>query len=117
MKRYLISKQQQQYRANLHSHSTASDGHLSPDALKDLYRRQGYSILAITDHELPKSYSHMTESDFLLLTGYEAFIRPNPNYVFDSYEPEVHLNLFAKDPNNETVICYNKASNKFFAKN
>lgn len=117
MKRYFISPQQRQYRANLHSHSTASDGHLSPEALKALYRARGYSILAITDHELPRSYSHMNESDFLLLTGYEAFIRPNPDYAFDPYEPEVHLNLFAKDPSNETVICYNRASNKFFDKN
>ena len=117
MKQYFISKEMPQYRANLHSHSTLSDGHLTPEELKEIYKSQGYSILAITDHELPKSHFHMSEKDFLLLTGYEAFIRPNPNYVFDPYEVEVHLNFFAKEPDNETVICYNKASNKFFPKN
>lgn len=38
------------YRGNLHSHSTASDGTLQPEALADLYREAGYDFLAITDH-------------------------------------------------------------------
>lgn len=117
MKQYLISGDMPQYRANLHSHSTLSDGNLTPEELRALYQSNGYSILAITDHELPKNHSHMSDKDFLMLTGYEAYVRPNPNYIFDPYEVEAHLNFFAKDPNNETVICYNPASNKFFAKN
>ena len=117
MKRELIRNDQKQYKANLHCHTTVSDGTLTPEEARDAYRRAGYDILAITDHEVPRSYSHMTTPDFLMLTGYEAFIRVNPNYVFDPYEAEVHLNLFARDPLNETVICYNQASNKFFPKN
>ena len=117
MKQYLIHPNTPQYRANLHAHSTLSDGHLTPEELKRAYQSNGYSILAITDHELPKNHSHLTERDFLLLTAYEAFIRPNPSYVFDPYDVEAHFNLFATEPDNETVICYNKASNKFFSKN
>lgn len=117
MRQYFISKTQRQYKANLHCHTTVSDGSLTPEEAKAAYQSAGYDILAITDHEVPKSYAHMTEPDFLMLTGYEAFIRPNPNYVYDPYNVEVHLNFFAKDPLNETVICYNQASNKFFSKN
>lgn len=117
MRHFFISKNMPQYRANLHSHSTVSDGKMTPAELKEIYKQNGYSILAITDHEVPRSYCHMSEPNFLMLTGYEAFIRPNPNYVYDPYEVEVHLNFFAKEPDNETVICYNKASNKFFPKN
>ena len=94
-----------------------SDGHLTPEEAREAYKRAGYDILAITDHEVPRSYAHMSTPDFLMLTGYEAYIRVNPSYVFDPYDVEVHLNLFARDPQNETVICYNKVSNKFFPKN
>ena len=57
MKHYFISQDKKQYRANLHAHSTLSDGKLSPEELKRAYRAQGYSILAITDHEHPKSHA------------------------------------------------------------
>jgi predicted metal-dependent phosphoesterase TrpH len=38
-------------RADLHSHSTASDGALSPAALVLRARRQGIAVLALTDHD------------------------------------------------------------------
>ena len=113
MKQYFISQDKKQYRANLHAHSTLSDGMLSPEELKKIYRTQGYSILAITDHEHPKSHAHLSDPDFLMLTGYEAYIRTNANAQFDRYEPEVHLNLFARDPQNETMICFNEVYCKY----
>ena len=45
-----IKKDQPQYKANLHCHSTVSDGKLTPAELKDAYKNHGYSILCITDH-------------------------------------------------------------------
>ncbi len=38
--------------ADLHSHTTRSDGHFSPHLLVDSYHDLGYDILAITDHNL-----------------------------------------------------------------
>ncbi|MBE5770127.1 MAG: PHP domain-containing protein [Clostridiales bacterium] len=102
---YLISPNQKQYKANLHCHSTLSDGKKTPEELKEMYRAHGYQILAITDHEVPKSHTDMTEDDFLMLTGYECYIRDNPTGTYDLYGQEVHLNLFARDPRNETMIC------------
>jgi len=113
MKQYLISPKTKQYRANLHAHSTFSDGKLSPEELKRAYRAQGYSILAVTDHEHPKSHFELSDPDFLMLTGYEAYIRTNASARFDRYEPEVHLNLFARDPHNETMICFNESYVKY----
>ena len=40
----------QWYRANLHAHTTNSDGDLSPEDCAEFYRRAGYDILALTDH-------------------------------------------------------------------
>lgn len=46
---YLISPDKKQYKANLHCHSTISDGKKTPEELKEMYKRHGYSILAITE--------------------------------------------------------------------
>ena len=104
---YLISPNQKQYKANLHSHSTVSDGKKTPEELKEMYKRHGYSILAITDHEVPCNHSDLNDSEFLTITGYEAYIRPNPDARYDVYAKEIHINLFAKEPENEAVVCYN----------
>ena len=75
MKRFLISPDKKQYKANLHCHSTLSDGSRTPLELKAMYKEHGYDILAITDHCHPKSHASLSDKDFLMLTGYEAYIR------------------------------------------
>lgn len=112
---YLVSPQLPQFKANLHCHSTLSDGKLTPEQLKAVCKEQGYHILSITDHEVPKSHSHMSEPGFLMLTGYEHYTRPSATGKHDRYASEVHLNLFAKDPNNETIVCYDPRYCKYGA--
>ena len=51
---YLRSPGTKRYRANLHCHSTHSDGSLSPDQIAAMYQDAGYRILCIADHN---SYS------------------------------------------------------------
>lgn len=101
-----ISKKQRQYKANLHCHSTYSDGKMGPTQLVQAYKEHGYSVLAITDHESTYDHTAYTTDDFVVLTGYEAYIRPSSTCVFDYYAPEIHLNLFAKDPHNLSIIAY-----------
>jgi hypothetical protein len=38
------------WRGNLHTHSTRSDGHRSPEEVCTFYREAGYDFLALTDH-------------------------------------------------------------------
>jgi len=38
------------WRGNLHTHSTRSDGVLSPEKVCRRYRAEGYDFLALTDH-------------------------------------------------------------------
>ena len=106
--KYLISPEKKQYKANLHCHSTLSDGRLSPQELKTAYKLCGYDILAITDHERPHSHQALSDEQFLMITGYECYIRPNKEGKSKPYEKEVHLNLFAREPENATLICYNE---------
>ncbi len=58
------------YKANLHSHTTESDGDLSPADCAELYRRAGYHVLAITDHWRVTSFSS-PRKDFLVIAGAE----------------------------------------------
>ena len=71
MKRFLIPETGQFYKANLHSHSTVSDGTLTPAQMKELYRSRGYSVLACTDHELMVPHHDLTDDGFVMLTGFE----------------------------------------------
>ena len=59
------------YKANLHLHTTESDGKLTPEEAKNAYKAMGYSVIAYTDHEkfIPKN--ELTDSDFLVLNGTE----------------------------------------------
>lgn len=109
----LLSKDKKQFKANLHCHSTLSDGALTPEQLKEAYKAQGYSVLSITDHCVPCPHNDLTDDEFLMLTGYEAYIRPHPEGKYNQFKPEIHLNLFARDKDNDKFICYNAPYAKY----
>ena len=110
---YLVSPDKKQYKANLHCHSILSDGKKTPEELKNMYKNNGYSILAITDHERPVEHQSLSDEDFIMLTGYECYIRPDPNGKYDKYRKEVHLNLFARDPMNVSLVCFNENYSRY----
>lgn len=111
MKKKLLTSDKQYYKANLHSHSTVSDGKYTPEEMKKNYMEHGYSIIAYTDHNILIGHNDLTDDNFLALNGFEV--------NFDSEEPEqgplkktCHICLVALDKDNLTQICYNR--NKFF---
>lgn len=56
------------HKANFHTHTTRSDGRLSPQEVIDEYRSRGYTILSITDHNMATypwtEFSSFEPSDF-----------------------------------------------------
>ncbi len=90
------------YKANLHAHSTCSDGKMTPQEVKDWYKAHGYSIVAYTDHRKFVHYPELQEEDFLPIAGVEAdFICADENN--DPLKFKVcHLNFWAKNP--ETAV-------------
>jgi hypothetical protein len=54
----------------------------------------------------------MNDPDFLMLTGYEAYIRESGG-PYDRFKREIHMNLFAKDPSNTTLICHDPRYTKY----
>lgn len=65
------------YRGNLHTHSTVSDGALSPQDVCEFYRTAGYDFLALTDHFLEQFDFTIADtrsfrtSDFTTIIGAE----------------------------------------------
>lgn len=104
MKKYLISENGTFYKANLHCHSTISDGSLTVEQLKEAYKGHGYSVLAITDHERLHEHSDLNDENFLTITGYEISITEQPINPFLS--KTCHLNFYAKNSDNTGFVCY-----------
>ena len=59
------------FKGNLHTHSTGSDGQLTPEEIIDWYRSRGYHFLALTNHRVLSEARSVAE-DFILLSGIEA---------------------------------------------
>lgn len=66
-----FSKNGHWYKGNLHTHTNLSDGTLSPEQVIELYKKSGYSFLAITDHNLFNAYPQFSTGTFLLISGTE----------------------------------------------
>jgi len=64
-----------QYRkAQLHCHTTNSDGTLAPRALLERYRTAGYTFVVFTDHERVTTCDDFNDGAFLALPGVETAI-------------------------------------------
>jgi len=57
------------YKGNLHTHTSLSDGRMSPEECLETYRKAGYDFIAITDHR--KFYRGFANPDMLVLSGAE----------------------------------------------
>lgn len=99
MKKYLLPKDGNFYKAAMHVHTNISDGGVSPEGMKAEYQKHGYSVVAFTDHEVFVPHNDLTEDGFLALNGVEISIN-NQNYLADAggwpYIQTYHLNLYAK---------------------
>lgn len=71
MRKYLLPQGLPFFKANLHCHSTESDGQFTPQEIKESYKAKGYSVIAYTDHEVMLPHPELNDPDFLALTGYE----------------------------------------------
>ena len=101
-------------KGNLHTHTTASDGHLSPTGAMRVYRSMGYDFLAITDHwkqtyddeldglltlggcQLPASQDQTAGETMLpvrasrLIFGVSAYYGENPEVDIDELMQAMH---------------------------
>lgn len=60
------------FKANLHCHTTLSDGRHTPEEIKALYKSEGYSVVAYTDHRTYGWHRELDDESFLALAALEA---------------------------------------------
>ena len=96
--KHLLPRVEKYFKTNLHTHSTISDGKLSPEEVKAGYKAKGYQVLCLTDHNVIIDHSAMNDPDFLMLTGMEINYNAVPYRRLDG--KTYHFNLIAKRPDN-----------------
>lgn len=96
----LFQKTGRFYKANLHNHSTFSDGQETPEEIKAIYREDSYEIVAFTDHNVIVPHPELSDEHFLALTGTEYdFNQPKEGKPY-SFWKTYHMLLIAptEDP-------------------
>ncbi len=109
MKKYLLPKEGSFYKANLHCHTILSDGKMTPEEVKEHYLKNGYNIVAFTDHSKFAWHKDLLSDDFLPIAGFEA--------AWTCLDPDVtplkfklcHINFLASDPDNAVVLPESQA--------
>ena len=85
------------HKANLHCHTTLSDGAFTPQQVKEAYMEQGYSIVAFTDHRLYQHHRELDGPGFLALAGLEVDVAEASGKGWP-WRKCYHLNLVDADP-------------------
>ena len=106
MKVYLLPAEGQFYKANLHCHSTCSDGALTPAQIKEQYMAHGYAVVAYTDHNIMLAHDELADDDFLPLHGYEMDVT-GPGVRFADAKT-CHICLIALEPDNLRQVCWHR---------
>jgi len=108
MRKYLISNEGKFYKANLHSHSNISDGALTPLEMKELYKANGYSVIAYTDHDVMIPHPELSDGEFLALTGFEMEIN-EPKTEGKLFTKTCHICFVGIDPENLTQPMWHRS--------
>lgn len=63
-------------KGNLHTHTTNSDGKLSPEEVVAKYKEMGYDFISLTDHRRYIYNKHLQSDDFIIIPGFEVDLNP-----------------------------------------
>ena len=96
MRKYLLPKEGNFYKANLHVHTTFSDGQMTAEEVKKAYMAKGYSIVAYTDHEIMIPHNELSDENFLAITSTEIVVDEDLN-CDGCFKKTYHLNLYSKE--------------------
>lgn len=86
------------YKANLHAHTTFSDGRWTPQRLKEEYQSRGYAVVAVTDHRFYRWHQELDGPGFLTLAAFEGDLNQgSPDRLFPT-DKTYHLNFYDTRP-------------------
>lgn len=107
MRKYLLSQNGNFYKANLHCHTTISDGRKTPEEVKEIYKRHGYSVVAYTDHNVMIPHPELRDDDFLPLIGVEININSD---IYPRKDGKTcHICLISLDDGNPRQVCFTQS--------
>ena len=106
MKKYLLPENGNLYKANLHCHTTVSDGKQTPEEVKTDYMKQGYSVIAYTDHNVLIPHPELSDDKFVARNGVELNV--NQQNDIKNRAKTCHLCLIAIDEDNVTQPCWHR---------
>ena len=90
MKKFLLPADKTAFKANLHCHTTFSDGKNTVEEIKKLYMERGYSVVAFSDHNCLVPHPELAGPDFVPLTATEINIDDGRGHTY-------HLNFFSPE--------------------
>ena len=108
MKKFLLPEKGNFYKANLHNHTTISDGLLTPEQVKEEYLKRGISIVAFTDHDVLIPHNDLTDDNFLALNGFEVEINQPFGENHRHTTKTCHICFVALDKNNTRQVCWHR---------
>ena len=106
MIKYLLPKDGNFYKANLHCHTTFSDGKKTPEEVKEIYKSLGYSVVAYTDHDILIPHDELTDESFVALHGYE--METNEKKPWAEHPKTCHVCFIGIDKENITQPFFHR---------
>ncbi|MBQ2941419.1 MAG: PHP domain-containing protein [Clostridia bacterium] len=106
MKKFLLPEEGKFYKANLHCHSTVSDGQWTPEEIKERYMAEGYSVVAYTDHDVLIPHTYLKDENFLPLNGLEVEINEDDSIL--RTKKSCHICMIALSEDNLIQPCYHR---------
>jgi predicted metal-dependent phosphoesterase TrpH len=92
------------YKADLHIHTTYSDGRVRPDEILDLAYSKGLKAISITDHDTIKGY--LAGLDALQNKTYELELIPGVELTAMFRGKEIHVLGYFFDAHNKALRAY-----------
>lgn len=97
------------FRANLHCHTTVSDGSKSPEQIRHDYMQHGYQIVAFTDHNCFIDHNDFSHDGFLALNGYELDVTEGTDRIENNCRKTCHMCFIAGTPDMDKTVLYHRS--------
>lgn len=99
MRKYLLPENGNFYKANLHCHTSISDGCKTPEQVKEIYKSLGYSVVAYTDHDVLIPHNDLCDDEFVALNAFEVETNENKPLPFEHIKT-CHICFIALEQDN-----------------
>ena len=80
----------------------------TPEELKTVYKGMGYSVLAITDHDILVAHDYLNDEEFITLHGFEMEVGEHKEGVHGTMNKCCHMCSIALEPDNMTQPCWHR---------